>query len=226
MSLILVNNKLILPLFLISILGISLVAVLNTLTVVPILLLIIFLISTVNKKKTLLWVVIVTFLTLVGELNPSLRVIVQLTDITILSYLFLTKFGLDTSKFPKVPKVFISFLIFYFIAIILSIAMSNHPIPGIILLIRQIVFFLIVYFLYALIEDESDIKNYFSAMIFAAVVMASSSIFTFLLSSSPFFNFESGSRDRIAGIISNPNNIANFYLVSFSAPNNLDYQKG
>ena len=209
------NNEEMFPLILIAVAGAVIAVLLNYLTVIPIILLIIFLISTIDQKKTLLWIVIVTLLTLVGELGPGLRVIIQIMDIAILLYLFLSKFGLAIKNFPRVPKTFISFLVFYYIAIVLSIAMSNHPFAGVVLLIRQTVFFAIIYFLYALIEDESDIKNYFYALIFAAVVMASSSIFSFLFSLSTFFYFESGSRDRIAGIISNPNNIANFYVVSF-----------
>ena len=209
------NNNDIFSFLLVSTIGVMLTVLMNYLIVIPLLLFILYYLSTINKKKTLLWVVIVTLFTLVGELNPSLRLAVQLLDITILSYLFLSEYGLAFKDYPKIPRWFIPFIVIYFIAFILSILMSSYPFTGIGYFVRQTVFFVIVYLLYALIKDEKDIKNYFSALIFAAFVMASSSIFTFIFNSSSFFDFASGNRDRIAGIISNPNNIANFYLVSF-----------
>lgn len=50
---------------------------------------------------------------------------------------------------------------------------------------------------------------------FASFVMASSTIYSFIIYSGSFFDLSSGIRGRIAGIITNPNNISNYYLVSF-----------
>ena len=215
MDSILTYRKEVIPLIFISVLGIILTILLNYLAAIPILFLTIYLVPKENKKKTLLWIVIVTLFIFVGELNPELRLIIQIADISILGYLFLLKFGLNISTYPKLPKIFVPFLFLYYISMILSTLMSDHPYAGILMILRQTVFFMITYFLYALIEDESDVKNYFYALIFAAFVMASSTLYLFIFDSTSFLNFESGSRGRITGLISNPNNIANFYLVSF-----------
>lgn len=195
--------------------GIILTLILSYYAIIPIFLLFIYSISTENKKNFLLWLVVVTLLTLVGELNASMRLIIQITDVMILLYLFFFRFGLNISIYPKIPSAMLPFLLLYYFALIISTLMSNYPLAGMMMIIRQTVFFIIVYLLFAMIEDEKDIKIFFSALLFSAFVMASSTIYSFILYSGSFFDLSSGSRGRIAGFITNPNNISNYYLISF-----------
>lgn len=159
--------------------------------------------------------VIVTLFTLVGELNRSLRLIIQVTDFSLLTYLFLKRFGLQINLYPRIPKSLFYFLLLYYFSMTASALMSNYPVAGVFLVARQTLFFVIAYIFYALIRDIKDVKVYLVAFIIAACVLAASSVFTLMSESSSLLNLAAGSRERIVGFISNPNNITNFYMVSF-----------
>jgi len=166
-------------------------------------------------EQLLLVLVIISLFTLFAEAETSLRTLVHLVDFSILGYLFFKRFGLKFTEYPRVPKSIPYFILLYYTAIIISMVMSAYPFAGLGLVIRQTVFFILTYLFYALIRNESDIRSYFIAFVIAACVMASSSLVTFVSDPSSLFNLTSGSRERIVGLISNPNNITNFYMVSF-----------
>jgi len=166
-------------------------------------------------EQFLLMLVIISLFTLVGELGESLRSMVHIIDLSILLYFLIKRFGLNFHLYPRIPKALQYFLLLYYTSMTVSILMSDYPSAGILLIARQTLFFIITYLFYALIKNENDIKTYFVAFVISACVLAASSIFTFMSDSSGLFNLTTGSRERIVGIISNPNNITNFYMVSF-----------
>jgi O-antigen ligase len=166
-------------------------------------------------EQLLLVLVIISLFTLFAETETSLRTIVHLVDFGILGYLFFTRFGLKFNSYPRVPKSVLYFILLYYSSVIISMVMSSYPLAGVGLVIRQTIFFILTYLFYALIRNESDIKSYFIAFVIAACVLAGSSLLTFMSDPSSLFNLTSGSRERIVGLISNPNNITNFYMVSF-----------
>ena len=166
-------------------------------------------------EQLLLVLIIISLFTLLGETDTSLRTIVHLVDFSLLGYLFLRRFALKFYSYPPVPKSVLYFISLYYFSMIMATVMSDYPIVGLGLIVRQTIFFIITYLFYALIKNENDIKTYFVAFVISACVLAASSIFTFMSDSSGLFNLTTGSRERIVGIISNPNNITNFYMVSF-----------
>jgi len=211
-----VNTKIEMIIFISTLsIGILLVLIFGYLALFPIIGIIIFNILPLNNKYTLIWIVIVTLLTLVGEINPYLRVIVQVVDICILVYLFLKDFGLEVSLYPKIPDSLLTLIIVYYFTLIFSTLISNQPLQGIILIGRQSIFFLIVYLLFALIKDVNDIKVYIYCLLFAAFIMSLSTIYTFLFVNGSMFNSLIGDRERITGLISNPNNISNYYMIVY-----------
>lgn len=166
-------------------------------------------------EQLLLVLVIISLFTLFAETETSLRTLVHLVDFSVLGYLFIKRFGLTFNSYPRVPKSIVYFILLYYCSMIISMAMSAYPFAGIGLFVRQTIFFILTYLFYALIRNESDIRSYFIAFVIAAIVMASSSLATFVSDPSSLFDFTTGSRERIVGLISNPNNITNFYMVSF-----------
>lgn len=177
--------------------------------------LIIVLFAVVFREKFIYGFVIVTLFTLVGDVSQSLRPIVQITDFVLIGYLFIKRFGLQFHSYPQIPGSLIYFLLLYYLSMIVSILMSDYPFAGVMLVVRQTLFFIIAYFFYALIRDGKDIKTYFVAFLIAACVLAASTVLRLLSESSSFLNLAEGSRERVVGLISNPNNITNFYMVAF-----------
>jgi O-antigen ligase len=98
---------------------------------------------------------------------------------------------------------------------ITSSLLSSYPLAGVGAIFRQSIFFIIAYIFYALIQDESDIKTYFIAIIIATCVLAASTIVIFVMEGSSFIELELGVRSRVAGLITNPNKLTNFYMICF-----------
>lgn len=173
-----------------------------------------FLFSVFGERFIIVFV-IVTLLTLVGDVSPSLRTVVHIVDFSLLGILFLKRFGLEWSKYPKVPKILVYFLLLYYSAMLVSSIMSDYPSAGILLILRQSAFFVIIYILFALINDFEDIKTYFLAFIIATCILASSSVVIFVMNGFTLLNLKTGNRATIFSLISNPNIVTNFYIISF-----------
>ena len=159
--------------------------------------------------------VIVSLLTLVGDVSSSLRAVVHIIDFSLLGILFLNRYGLEWNKYPKLPKILVYFLLLYYSAMLVSSIMSDYPSAGIVLILRQSAFFIIVYILFALIKDFKDIRTYFIAFIIATFILATSSAVLFVQNGFALLNFDTGDRATIFSLISNPNNVTNFYIISF-----------
>ena len=75
---------------------------------------IVIMLSFIFGERFVFAFIIITLFTLVGELNRSLRIVIQLVDFTLLGILFLKRFGLRFNSYPRVPKSVIYFLVLYF----------------------------------------------------------------------------------------------------------------
>ena len=158
--------------------------------------------------------VLITLFTLVGELDRSLRTVVQLTDFVLLGYLFLKRFGLNFLSYKRVPKSVLYFLLLYFLTMILSSIFSEYPFAGIKIITLQFIFFIIVYVFYSLIKDDLDIKNYFLSIILVACILVTISLISFYLEGYSLLNIISKDRTRVSALISNFEAFSNFFVIS------------
>lgn len=177
--------------------------------------LLIIMLSFVFGERFILAIIIISLFTLVGDLNRSLRTVVQLVDITLLGILFLKKFGLDFNSFPKVPKSILYFLLLYFLAMIISGVMSKYPFAGVGLIAHQIAFFIIAYVFYSLISSESDIKHYFNSIFVVGCILVTFSLIAFVVEGVNLLEILSPNRPRVSAIIPNTEASTNFFVVSF-----------
>lgn len=183
-----------------------------TIFLVPFFLLIIL--SFIYGERFVIALVLITLFTLVGEFNRSLRTVIQLTDFAILGYLFLKKFGLDFSNYRQVPKSILYFLILYFSSMIISSAMSEYTFAGIKTITMQFAFFIIVYVFYSLIDEVSDIKNYFLSITLVACILVTIALITFFLEGYSLINIISKDRARVSVLISNFEAFSNYFVIS------------
>ena len=131
--------------------------------------LIIFIII-VFGEKSILFFAVVSFLTLTSTINISLRAVVQLFNGLALFYLFFKKYGLDFSGYPKVPKEVGILIFFVFLSMVVATAFSHYIFLGFNQIIRTALFFIIIYFIYSLVEENSDVKLLLSAFILVALI--------------------------------------------------------
>ncbi|MCW8804541.1 MAG: O-antigen ligase family protein [Ignavibacteriaceae bacterium] len=176
---------------------------------------IVIMLSFIFGERFIIAIIIISLFTLVGDLNRLLRTIVQLVDFTLLGILFLKRFGLNFSSYPKIPKSVIYFLLLYFSAMVISAVMSRYPYAGIELYIRQIVFFVVVYVFYALIASKREIKLYFSAIYLVGCILVTFSLLAFFSGGVSLLEIVSPNRPRVSAIITNIEASTNFFVVSF-----------
>ena len=202
--------------FIISSLLLSLPAILlgqNVILILP--LLIVIMLGFVFGEKFIMTIVVLSLFLLVGDISRLLRSIVYVFDFSILGYFFLKKYGLDFSKYPKVPRSIIYFLILYLTAFVLSSIMSKYPFAGAGLLAQQIAFFIIAYVFFVLIKNEKDIKLYLTSIFIVSFVLISGSLYVFLEAGIDLLATISPDRPRISVIITNIEASTNFFVVSF-----------
>ena len=159
-----------------------------------------------------LFFVIVSLLTLVGEVNPSLRLVVQIIAFGGLSILFLKKYGFVFKKYPAIPSLLLNFIAFFYSVIILSTLFSRYPLTGFIQTIKISIFFYLMYLLYSFIKSLKDINLYIISLFVASVIMALSTFINFVDSG---FNLENlaTAHLRTGGLLGNVNAIGGYYAV-------------
>lgn len=195
--------------------GLSIPAILlgeNILLALPVV--IVIMLSFIFGERFIFAFVIISLFTLVGDLSRPLRSVVQLVDFTMLGVLFLKRFSLNFYSYPQIPKSVVYFLILYFSAMIISAVMSKYPFAGIGLIARQIVFFIIAYVFYSLIDSVRDIKLYFTSIFIVACILVTFSLLAFFQGGVSLLDVLSPNRPRVAAIIENIEAATNFYVVS------------
>jgi O-antigen ligase len=93
-----------------------------------------------------------------------MRSIIQIINLVLLIYFFISEYGLRPSKFPIIPNSIRLFIFFLLTSILLSTLVNDYIDEGILFFIRTALFFLIIYLIFALIKDEQDIKILLSAL--------------------------------------------------------------
>jgi len=130
----------------------------------------VILIITVMGEKSLLFIAVVSFLTLTSTININLRTVVLLFNGFALFYLFFKKYGLEFRSYPKIPKEIGILIFFVFLSMTVATVFSHYIILGIDQISRTALFFIIVYFIYSLVEDNSDVKLLLSALFLVALI--------------------------------------------------------
>lgn len=185
----------------------------NLIFAIPVLIALLF--SIIYGERFVIAIVLITLFTLVGEFNPSLRLVIQIVDFSILGYFFLNKFGLEFDNYKRIPKSVAFFLFLYGIAFLLSSAMSDYPFAGMGIFAKQAIFFIIAYIFYSLIDDVVDIKNFFIPIAIVAVIFTTIFIFIFIEEGYDLISIISTSRVRITALTGNMEAATNFYVISF-----------
>ncbi len=124
-----------------------------------------------GSKDLIIPLIIISLLVITSDISESLRVAVNLLGYLILIYLFVHEYGLDFSGYPKIPGVIILFVIYTILSLSLSTIFSSYFSLGIIEVLRQSVFFVLIFIIYSFIEGEKEIYLYLNALIFSGTII-------------------------------------------------------
>lgn len=178
-----------------------------------IILLVIIIFYFVFEKRGLLFLILASYMTLVGEVNTSLRIAVHILGFGYLIYLFFSEYGLNFNKYKRVPKDIIYLLLLLFSAMFISSLFSNYFQLGTIKIFQMFYFFMIIYIVYSLIKSDKDIKTIIYALIFSALIMALSIIINIFDNGFSLLKLVSNAQFRTGGLLSNINALAVFFAV-------------
>ena len=138
------------------------------------------LLSLLFKEKFILFSITVLLQAFVGEINPTLRLVIQLMAILLLISIVLRKYGFDIKKYPRVPLPVLSFIFFLYTALTISILNSDYSFAAIPLVLRLSAFFVFVYLFFVMIKSVGDVRLYIYAIIFSAIIMAVGTFYDFM----------------------------------------------
>ena len=173
----------------------------------------VLLLTILEGKKLLLFIVIVSFLTLTSTISVALRTAVQYLNIIILFYLFIKKFGLNFSKYPIIPKEIKLLIVLVFLAMSFATVFSSHIILGIEQIVRTIIFFVIVYFIYSLVENISDIRLLLFALFTVAIIYVLTLFIGFAKNNFDLVQMNINRVDKVSNDYINVNAIASFFII-------------
>ena len=91
---------------------------------------------------------------------------------------------------------------------------SKYPFAGNTIIVRQFIFFIIVYVFYSLIENIADVKNYLISIIIVACILVTVSVISFYVEGYSIADIVVKDRTRISGIMSNFEASSTFFVIA------------
>lgn len=165
-------------------------------------------------EKYIIFFIIVTLFTLVGDINKDLRAVIHILDFSLLALLFLYHYGFQIKEYPKIPRSLIYFLLLYYFSMVLAIVMSEHVYDGLQKIGRQTIFFGVAYLLYSLIRKEDDLKSILYGIIAASVIIAFSTMINFYSQGFELADYAAGIAVRVTGLMSNILATTTYFIVA------------
>lgn len=165
-------------------------------------------------EKYIIFFIIVSLFTLVGDINKDLRAVIHILDFSLLALLFLYHYGFQIKEYPKIPRSLIYFLLLYYFSMILAIVMSEHVNDGLQRIGRQTIFFGVAYLLYSLIRNDDDLKSILYGIIASSIIIAFSTIFNFYSEGFELADYITGMAVRVGGLMKNILASTTFFIVA------------
>ena len=173
-----------------------------------------------GSKDLIIPLIIMSLLVITSDISESLRIVINLLGYFILIYLFIHEYGLDFSKYPKVPNVVILFVIFTILSLTFSTLFSSYFSLGIIEILRQAVFFILIYIIYSFIKGEKEIYLYLNALVLSGTIIGILILDSFI-KNSDIFILETKGLTHEGGYINNVAAAGGIFAISISI--NLAY---
>ncbi len=107
---------------------------------------ILYIISTlILGRNFIIFLIIVSYLTLVGDVVADYRVYIHIANLLMLLYFFFKDNGLKFSHYPVFPMPLNLFIIMLLLVMLLSTLLSDYFFSGILHIIKSIYFLVLIY---------------------------------------------------------------------------------
>ena len=187
-----------------------------------------------TNSQNIILAIILSLLVITSDINESLRLIITALSLIFLIYKFLDQYGTDVKEFPKLPAEVFWYILFAIFIMIISSAASSNFTTGLNETLRQVLFFLLLYLLFAFIKRDEDAFNYAGILVAAGLIAAIIIIYSFISTDLSVFLLQSKGIIREGGSFKNvtaaggifavtiPLNII-FLLLSINRQNNFRF---
>lgn len=121
-------------------------------------------------RKWLLLIVLTALLSVTSAYSPQIRLFIQLSSFCIVIILYtIDYFSEDLTKF-RVPKDILTFIIIFLVVMVLTAILSKYPAVGFNQLLRQSAFFMLIYFIFKLVNSFEAIRIVTSSFYLIAIL--------------------------------------------------------
>ena len=175
-----------------------------------------FLLFKISDKNILVFLIVVSLLTITSSISVSLRTVVQFLSIVILFYIFIKTYGFEFSKYPKIPKEISLLVAAVLIAMLISTIFSNYLILGFQQIIRLIVFLSIIYLLYSSTKENNDVKLLFHLLIVVGFIYTIIIFYELARNNFNFIELSLRQVDKMKSGYINLNAYGSFYIIVIS----------
>ncbi len=186
------------------------------------------------KIKSLVFLIISAYLVITSDLSDTARVILNICGPILLLSIYIFKNGLSLEKLKQLPQEFKNFVILVFITIFVSAIFSDYTLVSLKTILQQIIFFLILFIMYTLIENINDVKNVIYTLFFVAFLICFGVLYQLYTLGFQIFLVESNTLLRVSGIYNSPNAVGlllavvmpliiPFCIKEFKKPFNIIY---
>lgn len=167
------------------------------------------------KQEHYLPFILLMYLVVVGEINPTLRVVVHILGfISLLVFLFLNKDEIK-SVFYSIDNRIKKYFIYFFSIIFITTIFSHIPSKGFEIIIKELYFFFIVFSVYVYIKTKSKIYPVIFILMLSGIIMSLSSIINLAEFNLIDLLFKGSSAYRSGGLINNVNALSGYIVVVF-----------
>lgn len=159
--------------------------------------------------------ILLTYLVVVGEINPTLRMFVHiLGSVSLLTYLLLKKNEVKR-VFETIDKRIKKYIAYFFIIILITSIFSEIPQKGIEIIIKELYFFFIVFTFYVFIHNKRNIYPIIIVLMLSGISMSISSIINLAEFNLIDLLLKGSASFRTGGLLSNVNALSGYIVVVF-----------
>uniref|UniRef100_A0A832G7N5 O-antigen ligase domain-containing protein n=1 Tax=Ignavibacterium album TaxID=591197 RepID=A0A832G7N5_9BACT len=159
--------------------------------------------------------ILLMYLVVVGEINPTLRVVVHLIGFISLSVFLFNNKDKIKSIYETIDKRIKKYLLYFFSIIFISSIFSQLPLKGLEILFKELYFFFIVFSFYVYLKIKGNVSTIIIVVMTAGIVMSLSSILNLKNFSLTDIIFTGSSAFRTGGLLSNVNALSGYIVVVF-----------
>ncbi len=161
-------------------------------------------------------ILIAAFLLVTSDISEELRLAVNFGGYFILFVFFFRKYGFEIKRYPVIPTNILYLVFFTILSMLISGFLSEDRILTFTYLLKQFLFFVLIYFFYAAMCNYKNIKDYIFALIMTGVVLGSFIIYYFLTSDISVYIFELTGYVSEGGYVNNVAAAGGLFIVSIS----------